>query len=205
MQKPKWVVFDTGGVIFDWKKGMRNTSKFLNIEEQKMLDNLLDHLEHLELGHRLPSDAFEQILSKVNSKHESKKVLELWMHEDNWAQDTLSLVNELSQVGYKIAMFTNNWVGIIETYYSSKEGFKLFDHIFDSSIEGLRKPDPRFYDLVEKRLGAIAGEIYFIDDSEANIRVARDRNWQTYHYFLNNDDGLKSNDEIRNELLNFGN
>lgn len=51
---------------------------------------------------------------------------------------------------------------------------ELFDEIVDSSEVGLRKPDPRVYELALERLGSKPEETFFVDDFEANVQAARD-------------------------------
>ena len=79
--------------------------------------------------------------------------------------------------------------------------FLMVNEVFESSVEGLRKPDLKFYKLVEKRIGASGENIYFIDDSKGNIEAARKMQWQTFLYSIGSDDGKSANDLIRAKLL----
>ncbi|MCY4565919.1 MAG: HAD-IA family hydrolase [Gammaproteobacteria bacterium] len=49
----------------------------------------------------------------------------------------------------------------------------LFDLIVESSVEGIRKPDPRIYALTCERLGVPAGACVFLDDLGINLKPAR--------------------------------
>ena len=49
----------------------------------------------------------------------------------------------------------------------------LFDLIVESSIEGVRKPDPRIYELTCDRLGIAPGACVFLDDLGINLKPAR--------------------------------
>jgi len=49
----------------------------------------------------------------------------------------------------------------------------LFDLIVESSVEGVRKPDPRAYEIVLERLGVPAERILFLDDLGINLKPAR--------------------------------
>jgi putative hydrolase of the HAD superfamily len=49
----------------------------------------------------------------------------------------------------------------------------LFDVFIESSVEGLRKPDPRIYELACSRLGVTPAEAVFLDDIGANLKPAR--------------------------------
>ena len=48
-----------------------------------------------------------------------------------------------------------------------------FDEIIESSKVGVRKPDPRFYELACERLGIQPGDAVFLDDLGVNLKPAR--------------------------------
>ncbi len=48
-----------------------------------------------------------------------------------------------------------------------------FDLVVESSIEGIRKPDPAIYELTCQRLGARPGACVFLDDLGVNLKPAR--------------------------------
>ena len=50
----------------------------------------------------------------------------------------------------------------------------LFEVIVDSAFVGMRKPDPRIYELTVERIGVPAEACLFIDDMEINVAAARD-------------------------------
>ena len=49
----------------------------------------------------------------------------------------------------------------------------LFDVFVESSVEGLRKPDPRIYTLTCDRLGVAPESCIFLDDIGSNLKTAR--------------------------------
>ena len=49
----------------------------------------------------------------------------------------------------------------------------LFDLIVESSVEGIRKPDPRIYQLTCERLGVPPRACVFLDDLGINLKPAR--------------------------------
>ena len=49
----------------------------------------------------------------------------------------------------------------------------LFDLVVESSIEGIRKPDPRIYQLACERLGVAPEASVFLDDLGINLKPAR--------------------------------
>jgi putative hydrolase of the HAD superfamily len=78
---------------------------------------------------------------------------------------------------YKTAALTNNFVasagmfGRIEDSPSPFEG--LFDVMIESSKVGVRKPDPRFYEMACEALDVKPTESVFLDDLGINLKPAR--------------------------------
>ena len=49
----------------------------------------------------------------------------------------------------------------------------LFDHVIASSNLGVRKPDPRFYEMACEIVGVAPGQVVFLDDLGINLKPAR--------------------------------
>ena len=52
------------------------------------------------------------------------------------------------------------------------EVMALFDLVVESSVEGVRKPEPRAYELVLERLGVAAESVLYLDDLGINLKPA---------------------------------
>ena len=48
----------------------------------------------------------------------------------------------------------------------------LFDVVIESSREGIRKPDPRIYEMACEQLGVEPSEVVFLDDLGINLKPA---------------------------------
>ena len=48
-----------------------------------------------------------------------------------------------------------------------------FDVFIESSVVGLRKPDPRIYELACRELGVAPAQAAFLDDIGGNLKPAR--------------------------------
>ncbi len=78
----------------------------------------------------------------------------------------------------KTAMLTNNFrdpAGGSSHDPASELGaiFEMFDEIVESSVVGVRKPEPRFYEIACERLGVEPAECVFLDDLGVNLKPAR--------------------------------
>ena len=55
----------------------------------------------------------------------------------------------------------------------------LFEEIIESSVVGVRKPEPRFYEIACERLGVRPEECVFLDDLGVNLKPAKAMGMQT--------------------------
>jgi putative hydrolase of the HAD superfamily len=87
--------------------------------------------------------------------------------------------------GYRMAILTNNvreWEPLWRTMLPVDE---LFELVVDSGFEGVRKPDPRIYEVTLDRLGVAPEAALFVDDMEINCTAARELGMQAVHYRSN--------------------
>lgn len=75
---------------------------------------------------------------------------------------------------YKTACLTNNFTRA-EAMLSEEVAavYSLFDAILESRVLGVRKPDPRFYELACETLDVEPHECVFLDDLGVNLKPAR--------------------------------
>ncbi|MGI8755050.1 MAG: HAD-IA family hydrolase [Acidimicrobiales bacterium] len=70
------------------------------------------------------------------------------------------------------ALLTNNVSGM-EATGEVADIVGLFDVVVESSVVGVRKPDPAFYELACERLAIDPAEAVFLDDLGINLKPAR--------------------------------
>lgn len=59
------------------------------------------------------------------------------------------------------------------------EVMALFDHIIESAKIGLRKPDPRIYEMMVEALGVDPARCVYLDDLGVNLKPAREMGMTT--------------------------
>jgi putative hydrolase of the HAD superfamily len=88
----------------------------------------------------------------------------------------------------KTALLTNNFVASSGERSAGPQDqgmgvyaqvLQHFDVIIESSKAGVRKPDPRFYELACQELGIAPAEAVFLDDLGINLKPARAMGMQT--------------------------
>jgi putative hydrolase of the HAD superfamily len=89
----------------------------------------------------------------------------------------IDYVRTLRERGLRTALLTNN-VREWEPFWRAKvpELDDLFELVVDSSFVGMRKPEPRIYELTLERLGGglRAEDCVFVDDLDVNCQAARE-------------------------------
>jgi len=176
----------------------------LQIQDRTLAELKLKYVGKGELGGITHEHVWKHVLQELHMSDQFDAVLAMWWSAEHWILDTKLLIQELYRAEYSLAIFTTNWAGMGETTLKKLALSSCVAHRFESSKEGLKKPDIAFYKLVEQRLHAHGQEIYFIDDTKMNIEVAKERQWRTFHFDLGNDRGKTSNSMIRRELLATG-
>jgi len=87
--------------------------------------------------------------------------------------DMIEVAREARDRGVKTAIVTNNVREFGDAWRAMLPADELFDAIVDSAHVGLRKPDPRIFQLALERLGAAPHQALFVGDSpEHDLRGA---------------------------------
>jgi epoxide hydrolase-like predicted phosphatase len=82
----------------------------------------------------------------------------------------LEAIHRLRAAALKVAALTNNWI----TEDGGTSALRpLFDVFVESAAVGLRKPDPRIYQLACQELAVTPPEAVFLDDIGSNLKAAR--------------------------------
>ena len=204
--KIKNIIFDLGGVILD----IDETIVYKELEKLG--------INTLELAH---SKEFIEIMSKFDTgiytaptfRKKMKALLGLEKMTDQkfdsiWNAMLLDIPRERVEAiekvktHYKIFLMSNTNVIHYDLYIRDLQlrfGYNEFDELFDKSYfsfaEHLEKPDPRFFELLLDHEHLLPEETLFIDDTAANIKVAKSLGINTYHI---------SREELVRNLFNNG-
>lgn len=90
----------------------------------------------------------------------------------------LSAIRTIRSAGLKAAALTNNWAS--EDQFHKMDALRNeFDVFIESTKVGLRKPDPRIYQLACSALGVAPPQVVFLDDIGMNLKAARELGMKT--------------------------
>lgn len=83
----------------------------------------------------------------------------------------LEAIRRIRARGLRVAALTNNWTANgPRAPHPVREHFDVF---IESSVVGLRKPDPRIYELTCRTLAVPPSRAAFLDDIGSNLKAAR--------------------------------
>lgn len=85
----------------------------------------------------------------------------------------LEAIRRIRQAGTQVAALTNNWKSD-DAQYERMDELRSEFHVFvESCIVGMRKPDPRIYELTLSKLGIDGSDAVFLDDIGKNLKAAK--------------------------------
>jgi putative hydrolase of the HAD superfamily len=175
------VMFDFGGVI-----STSPFEAFAHLEARRGLpagfirrvnatnpdDNAWARLERSEIGLEAFGEQWSEEARALG--HDLDGLLVLQCLAGEIRPRMVAAIHTCRTAGLKTACLTNNFVS--EERAVSPEVarvYALFDAILESRVLGVRKPDPRFYELACEALGVTPAESVFLDDLGVNLKPAR--------------------------------
>jgi putative hydrolase of the HAD superfamily len=176
------VLFDFGGVIltspFDafaaYERRAGLPDGFLRRVNSTDPDtNAWARLERSELDVAGFVDAFEQEAAALGEQVDGREVLACLAGE--LRPEMVEAVRRCA-ARFSTALLTNN---VLDGEAASSSGgsfgglLEHFDVVVESSRVGVRKPEPRFYEIALEELGVPASEAVFLDDLGINLKPAR--------------------------------
>jgi len=178
------VVFDLGGVVLgsplqaiaDYERELGIPENFVNrVVADTAPDGGWARLERGELGLEEFYTAFEADCRSAGHEISAREMMARMARATRPRSAMLGAIRRIRGNGLRVAALTNNWVteesdGEAPGHQDLRE---LFDVFIESSVEGLRKPDPRIYELTCARLGVTPRQSVFLDDIGRNLKPAR--------------------------------
>lgn len=88
-------------------------------------------------------------------------------------KDVVEIIKRLKR-NYKVFLFSNFISELIRKLLDNHNITDYFDEIIISSEYKMKKPDPKFFELLLRTTGVKKNEILFVDDRKDNIEAARE-------------------------------
>jgi epoxide hydrolase-like predicted phosphatase len=199
-KKIKAIIFDLGGVLLLTKAESHVESHlhrhlgvhgFIAKNLKISLDQYFDSIDTTyakSIEGKLSEKKVLEILSK-NLNVSKKKILKIYSKAYNRIFKKNSILfqkaKELKKLGYKTAILSDQW-HLSKKVLISSNLLSDFDVKIISCDVKMRKPNPKIYSLVLRKLKLKPSEVIFIDNQKWNIKPAKQINMKTILFKNNN-------------------
>ena len=184
-----------GDVILDWRTPFQAFFNRFGLELNSALESYKDLIIEAELGKIDTDELCRKIMKQLGYFNEWPNLRKIMPAEFISREETFSLLKQLKSK-YRLALLTNLAIDQLEEIDKIWRLRQFFEIMVVSCEIGLRKPDPKIFNYLLKKLDLISQECLFIDDLENNIEAAQKLGFITIH-FTNQ---KKSMAEIRKAL-----
>lgn len=187
---PETVVFDLGGVVFNWQPTvlLRQVLPARAVDEAAAVRWVREIFQtfdadgdwaQFDLGNVEPEGLAQRIAGRTGlTANEVMAVIGGLAPHMHIKQDTVQLIQDLKANGHRLVYLSNMPHGLsrwIEDDHPFADWFE--DGIFSARVS-LMKPDPAIFRLTLERLGVRDPAPVFIDDAQRNIDAAQALGWR---------------------------
>lgn len=181
------VLFDLGGVVLgsplyairDYEAELGLERNAINLVAAKTAPTgAWSRLERGELEMEAFYPAFEADCLAAGIEMDAREMMTRMAASSAPRPMMLEAIRLLREAEFRVGALTNNWAHTGDDDAPDRnDGTRalkgLFDVFIESSVEGLRKPDPRIYALACDRMGKRPEEMIFLDDIGPNLKPPR--------------------------------
>ncbi len=181
MGERRVVLFDLGGVLFDYSPARRVTAiaAACRIEDEDAVRAFIAGPINgdLDLGLASLGDLAAGLSRLADGRIAEAEAARLWLSVFRPDLDLWQLAAGLAEA-HVVGVFSNN-PPFIRTVFPP--AVRLAHTLLSSEIAAL-KPAPASFKAAEAQVGARGDQIVFIDDAFANVMAARQFGWTAIHY-----------------------
>jgi 2-haloacid dehalogenase len=195
------VVFDLGGVLIDWNP--RHLYRKIFGSDEAAMERFLSEICTPAWNARFDAGRpFAEGVTELVREHPGQAKL-IEAYRSRWQEmlggafpESVEVTRELRRANVPVYALSN-WAR--ETYAVTRSRFPFldeFDGILISGDVGVGKPDPAIFREFLHRFGLVAESTVFIDDSPANVAVARSMGFDAIEF--------ESAGQVRRDLVSRG-
>jgi len=175
----KNVVFDVGGVLLDWKPLELLTDMFDKERALLLKKNMTDSecWSELDRGTLSIQQAIRIFSERIpDLKNEIEFALLHFVDYLPVINENVGILYSLSLDNYRLFVLSNFHSETFSKAYTKYDFFSLFEGLVISSRVKMIKPEKEIYQYMLKEYALDPNETLFFDDSEANIKTAKELN-----------------------------
>ncbi len=187
MSDIKVVLFDLGGVLFDYQPELRwqafAEQTAIPAEEVRRRLSTSGYAMACDQGRLRGNRAYREGIAVLGSRMSLERFVQLWVSAFRPDEAVFHVARRLQDAGFSIAIFSNNsdlvrdgleafWPAVLAPFRPK---------IFSADL-GLLKPDPRAYQKAAELLGHTPDNVLVVDDAPMNTATAASLCFQTVDF-----------------------
>jgi 2-haloacid dehalogenase len=184
MTLPKAVVFDIGNVLVEWEPALLYARLLPDPVARAALFGRVDFDAMNAAGDR--EGGLQAKVAALAARHpEDAAAIRAWW--EHWhvmfapdIPDSIAMLRNLRADGVPVFALSNFADDSFERAMAQYPVLAEFDIPVISGREGVMKPEPRIYEILEERSGLSGADLFFTDDRADNIAAAEARGWRAH-------------------------
>lgn len=184
----KNIIFDIGGVLFDYNPKTYLDKLGFDIEKQKELNNIIFKSPLFKecLNGNISMEELIYKITKNNMEYENEIFQILDSNNLHYMMPPINKIlryyNTLRSGGYNIYLLSNITLQTYEYIDSTTDVIKNANGGIYSCFEHVTKPNRKIFDILVDRYSLIPKECVYIDDSVRNIKVGNEVGFNSLLY-----------------------
>ena len=204
MNEIKTIIFDLGGVYFTdgTKRAIDIISQEWNLDQKEVANVFKGKIGTDYRENKISHDEFwKQAKEALKINEATDKLAQIWLEGYVPINNTVELIKELKENGYEILYLSDNVQERIDYLENKYHFLQYFNSGVFSHIVGVRKPNPKIYQLALEQSSYPAKNCVYIDDKPELLEEAKKLGMETI-VFINPDDTRKQLIKMGVNILN---
>ncbi|MBD3287670.1 HAD-IA family hydrolase [candidate division KSB1 bacterium] len=193
----KVIIFDLGGVLIElsYDDFFNSMSQETGLSITELSNQKASKIStRFQTGSISGEQLHAEFCELFNINISLHKLKEIWAKVlAGQKKDVAEIVSRLQKI-YPMTLLSNTDPWHFEYCRKHFSVVRTFEKAFLSYEQHLLKPDPEFYKQVSQSLGVHHDECLFIDDTEVNVKSAKDVGYNVIHF--------KDASQLKEELIN---
>lgn len=173
----KIAYIDFGGVMVEIKKPLLAVAKKLSVNDQEFIEIWRPFDNAACRGDISADEMWKNIFEKLNLTYLGEDPTKMWVDGFEKNLKVHRMIKEISRycaVGILSNMYDGFYPEMVKRGLIPKVDYAAV--ILSSEVRSI-KPEPRIFEIAERRAGVDPKQILLLDDLEPNIKVASVRGW----------------------------
>ncbi len=178
------IVFDWGGIFTEGTFDSSAVQTFVNhfgLSEESVSHAYFPLMADFERGEFDCETFYLRFTEQLGLDINYESFRELFLGSVQERTVMLGVLGIIPTEGYTVAMLSNNVPVLCDRVRDDLRMQRIEHFVFSNEI-GVRKPDPKSFEILLERLDLPAEAVVFIDDNDANIVAAREMGLQGIHF-----------------------